>query len=426
MRWIIKIRSVEFYSYGFWDVTIEVLATAKENWLIGIASYMDTTVLRIGIFENVITFLLELLKRIRRLFGFGFETLGYATVHAPNSLGAVKLSFWEYYWLTLTIMYALVCVIFCKKKLELKTLKQIITRAFRHNKIHHGQHGGIYVHETGQRLIEENEVYANTLAGVWINTDFTPVLQRNRIHSVKTTTMSKLNEEKEDQARVEEKRRASVYERNKKREREQARMEESASERERNRNRYEAVARQIEYEKNQEQEISKARNNEYQRAQARIWLQEEEDEYQQEHNRERTKEREIESLRELERNRENLKVKDTERKRELDRDKEKLKAEKYEHKRKLERDEAKMRESKSERNRNKERERGKANEKEYEKQHQKEIKNARKVESARERERESALEEENKYHKEYAQEREKSKERAKERYSGRYKENGEN
>lgn len=28
----------------------------------------------------------------------------------------------------------------------------------RHNKIHHGQHGGIYVHEKGQGLIEENEV----------------------------------------------------------------------------------------------------------------------------------------------------------------------------------------------------------------------------------------------------------------------------
>lgn len=55
----------------------------------------------------------------------------------------------------------------------------------RHNKIHHGQHGGIYVHEKGQGLIEENEVYSNTLAGVWITTGSTPVLRRNRIHSGK-------------------------------------------------------------------------------------------------------------------------------------------------------------------------------------------------------------------------------------------------
>lgn len=99
----------------------------------------------------------------------------------------------------------------------------------RHNKIHHGQHGGIYVvschtlninllkskkvrckkkksilfqmymsfflgffmfvshiqHEKGQGLIEENEVYSNTLAGVWITTGSTPVLRKNRIHSGK-------------------------------------------------------------------------------------------------------------------------------------------------------------------------------------------------------------------------------------------------
>jgi len=36
----------------------------------------------------------------------------------------------------------------------------------RQNKIHSGQHGGIYVHEKGQGLIEENEVYANSLAGM--------------------------------------------------------------------------------------------------------------------------------------------------------------------------------------------------------------------------------------------------------------------
>uniref|UniRef100_A0A8C9VQT7 F-box protein 11a n=1 Tax=Scleropages formosus TaxID=113540 RepID=A0A8C9VQT7_SCLFO len=72
--------------------------------------------------------------------------------------------------------------------------------------IHDGQHGGIYVvstnhssqgngliifcicvsqHEKGQGVIEENEVYSNTLAGVWVTTGSTPVLRRNRIHSGK-------------------------------------------------------------------------------------------------------------------------------------------------------------------------------------------------------------------------------------------------
>lgn len=104
----------------------------------------------------------------------------------------------------------------------------------RHNKIHHGQHGGIYVvschtfninllkskkvinrkkhsfsnvsgfflvifmfvshiqHEKGQGLIEENEVYSNTLAGVWITTGSTPVLRKNRIHSGKQVRIHKL------------------------------------------------------------------------------------------------------------------------------------------------------------------------------------------------------------------------------------------
>lgn len=34
-------------------------------------------------------------------------------------------------------------------------------------------------------MIEENEVYSNTLAGVWVTTGSTPVLRKNRIHSGK-------------------------------------------------------------------------------------------------------------------------------------------------------------------------------------------------------------------------------------------------
>ena len=42
-----------------------------------------------------------------------------------------------------------------------------------------------FQHEKGKGLIDENEVYSNTLAGVWITTGSTPVLRRNRIHSGK-------------------------------------------------------------------------------------------------------------------------------------------------------------------------------------------------------------------------------------------------
>lgn len=40
-------------------------------------------------------------------------------------------------------------------------------------------------HERGQGIIEENEIYANTLAGVWVTTGSAPTLRRNRIHSGK-------------------------------------------------------------------------------------------------------------------------------------------------------------------------------------------------------------------------------------------------
>lgn len=45
-------------------------------------------------------------------------------------------------------------------------------------------------HEKGQGVIEENEVYSNTLAGVWVTTGSTPVLRRNRIHSGKQVSLT--------------------------------------------------------------------------------------------------------------------------------------------------------------------------------------------------------------------------------------------
>lgn len=55
----------------------------------------------------------------------------------------------------------------------------------RKNRIHHGKHGGIYIHEGGFGLIEDNEIYGNTLAGIWITTGSAPMLRHNRIHSGK-------------------------------------------------------------------------------------------------------------------------------------------------------------------------------------------------------------------------------------------------
>lgn len=49
----------------------------------------------------------------------------------------------------------------------------------------------VFQHEKGQGVIEENEVYSNTLAGVWVTTGSTPVLRKNRIHSGKQVKKNK-------------------------------------------------------------------------------------------------------------------------------------------------------------------------------------------------------------------------------------------
>ncbi len=43
--------------------------------------------------------------------------------------------------------------------------------------IHHGQTGGIYVHEKGRGQFLENKIYANNFAGVWITSNSDPTIR---------------------------------------------------------------------------------------------------------------------------------------------------------------------------------------------------------------------------------------------------------
>jgi F-box protein 11 len=52
----------------------------------------------------------------------------------------------------------------------------------RRNKIWGGQNGGILVYNSGQGVIENNEIFDNAMAGVWIKTDSNPKLRWNKIH----------------------------------------------------------------------------------------------------------------------------------------------------------------------------------------------------------------------------------------------------
>ena len=52
----------------------------------------------------------------------------------------------------------------------------------RKNKIWGGQNGGILVYNSGLGLIENNEIFDNAMAGVWIKTDSNPILRQNKIY----------------------------------------------------------------------------------------------------------------------------------------------------------------------------------------------------------------------------------------------------
>jgi len=41
------------------------------------------------------------------------------------------------------------------------------------------------IYNSGEGLLEENDIYGNALAGVWIKTDSNPVLRRNKIYNGK-------------------------------------------------------------------------------------------------------------------------------------------------------------------------------------------------------------------------------------------------
>ena len=43
--------------------------------------------------------------------------------------------------------------------------------------IHHGQTGGIYVHESGRGQFVENKIHSNNFAGVWITSNSDPTIR---------------------------------------------------------------------------------------------------------------------------------------------------------------------------------------------------------------------------------------------------------
>jgi parallel beta-helix repeat protein len=55
----------------------------------------------------------------------------------------------------------------------------------RHNRIHDGKQGGIYVYNNGRGTLEDNDIFGNAKVGLAIQTQADPVVRRNRIHDGK-------------------------------------------------------------------------------------------------------------------------------------------------------------------------------------------------------------------------------------------------
>lgn len=66
-------------------------------------------------------------------------------------------------------------------KFLLKIYRTGSNPVIRGNKIWGGQNGGVLVYNGGLGLLEQNEIFDNAMAGVWIKTDSNPTLKRNKI-----------------------------------------------------------------------------------------------------------------------------------------------------------------------------------------------------------------------------------------------------
>jgi F-box protein 11 len=73
-------------------------------------------------------------------------------------------------------------------------IKKESTPTLKRNKIHHGYECGICVFENGQGHIEDNDIFCNGTIGVLINSGSKPTLKANRIYSCGTFGIEVINE----------------------------------------------------------------------------------------------------------------------------------------------------------------------------------------------------------------------------------------
>lgn len=58
----------------------------------------------------------------------------------------------------------------------------VLVLLLRGNAIFNGNQGGVYIFGDGRGLIESNDIYGNALAGIQIRTNSCPIVRHNKIH----------------------------------------------------------------------------------------------------------------------------------------------------------------------------------------------------------------------------------------------------
>lgn len=64
----------------------------------------------------------------------------------------------------------------------LQLLSCVLYFSSRGNAIFNGNQGGVYIFGDGRGLIEGNDIYGNALAGIQIRTNSCPIVRHNKIH----------------------------------------------------------------------------------------------------------------------------------------------------------------------------------------------------------------------------------------------------
>lgn len=85
----------------------------------------------------------------------------------------------QYLFLKFECVWKYICV---QESMTLAMEDWSLSIVHRGNAIFNGNQGGVYIFGDGRGLIESNDIYGNALAGIQIRTNSCPIVRHNKIH----------------------------------------------------------------------------------------------------------------------------------------------------------------------------------------------------------------------------------------------------